>query len=252
VLPKWWSFIKQFSQIWLHTRLYGSRNQKNHSIFLATYWNLCIKIGRLGKKNSISFFQNARCICLLSMFLPSFSLCVRVWSVPATKIVFRSLRFPVFLDFLINVEPAFSWRYEALFWLVFSLRASSKFCFHRSQFLVSVSLVDNEVCLFASLFEYIYFFPLQFCLCVFSCPLWSVLCFCTCCSGSVGYVVWPVNPFWTYFWRYFCVCMCVYLHGWFAYFFLKPLSKAPSGLVLESLHPVLSFLLGMGLLVYLF
>jgi hypothetical protein len=42
-----------------------------------------------------------------------------VWSVPATKIVFGSLRFPVFLDFLINVEPAFSWRYEALYCLVF-------------------------------------------------------------------------------------------------------------------------------------
>jgi hypothetical protein len=107
----------------------------------------------------------------------------------------------------------------------YSFRASSKFFFHRSQFLVSVSLVDNEVCLFASLFEF-FFFSLQFCLCVFSCPLWSVLCFCTCCNGSIGYVLWAVNPFWTYFWRYFCVCMRVYLHDWLAYFLLKPLSKA--------------------------
>ncbi len=114
------SFRKYFSEIWLHTRFHGSRNQKKHSILLATYWNLYIKIGRLGQKKQHFIFQNAPHIFFLSFFLSSFrpspSLSVEH---SGNKIVFGSLRFPVFLDFLINVEPAFSWRYEALLCLVF-------------------------------------------------------------------------------------------------------------------------------------
>ncbi len=75
------SFRKYFSQIWLPTRFHGSRNQKNHSIFLATYWHLYIKIGGLGKKKQHFIFQNACHNFFLSSFLPSFHLPLCLWSV---------------------------------------------------------------------------------------------------------------------------------------------------------------------------